>query len=185
MIKVYNTISCCGIDCGLCPRYHTRGDSVCPGCDGPGFSDKHPSCGFISCCVVKRGLETCAECGDYPCKRFDAEKSGYDSFVTHQRVFANLNMIKSGGYDDFLSQQLMRMNILKDMLERFDDGRSKSFFCLSCALLPVDKLKEIQLMMDQSDDSLTSGERCGLIRKRIQSVADEMMIELKLNRKVS
>jgi len=33
-LKIYNTIGCCGIDCGLCPRFYTKGDSVCPGCGG-------------------------------------------------------------------------------------------------------------------------------------------------------
>ena len=64
--KKYFTIGCCGIDCGLCPRFHTKGDSVCPGCGGLGFKEKHPSCGFLTCCVTKKGLEVCSDCPDYP-----------------------------------------------------------------------------------------------------------------------
>lgn len=39
-MKKYETIGYCGIDCGLCPRYHTKGDSVCPGCGGLYFKEK-------------------------------------------------------------------------------------------------------------------------------------------------
>ena len=88
--KEYNTIGCCGIDCGLCPRFYTKGDSVCPGCGGPDFKEKHPSCGYLTCCSIKKGLEVCSECDEYPCSRYDAEKKGLDSFVTHKKVFPNL-----------------------------------------------------------------------------------------------
>src|SRR5512145_448571 len=67
-LKKYETIGCCGIDCGLCPRFHTKGDSACPGCGGVNFKEKHPSCGFVTCCVIKNGMEVCADCKDYPCK---------------------------------------------------------------------------------------------------------------------
>lgn len=74
-LKKYETIGCCGIDCGLCPRFHTKGESGCPGCGGLNFKDKHPSCGFLTCCVIKNELEVCSDCNDYPCKRFDSEKA--------------------------------------------------------------------------------------------------------------
>ena len=63
-LKKYNTIGCCGIDCGLCPRFHTNGASACPGCCGKDFKEKHPSCGVVTCCVDKHKFETCA---DTPC----------------------------------------------------------------------------------------------------------------------
>ena len=141
-LKKYETIGCCGIDCGLCPRFYTNGDSACPGCDGLNFKEKHPSCGFLTCCVIKNGLEICSDCKDYPCKRFDSEKDGYDSFVTHKKVFANLDYIKTNGIENFINNQRVRIDILNCLLTNFDDGRSKNFYCISCALLPVEKLQE-------------------------------------------
>ena len=66
-LKKYETIGCCGIDCGLCPRFHTTGDSACPGCGGLNFKEKHPSCGFLTCCAIKNGREVCSDCSHYPC----------------------------------------------------------------------------------------------------------------------
>lgn len=142
-LKKFDTIGCCGIDCGLCPRYYTKGDSACPGCGGLNFNNKHPSCGFLTCCVIKKGLEVCSDCDDFPCKRFEPEKEGYDSFVTHRKIFPNLEYIRNFGLEKFSEQQKIRIGILSDFLQNFDDGRSKSFFCMSCALLPLDKLTEI------------------------------------------
>jgi hypothetical protein len=179
-MKNHPTIGCCGIDCGLCPRFHSSGPSACPGCHGENFRDKHPSCGFVTCCVTKRGLEVCAGCEDYPCKRFEPEKAGYDSFVTHQRVFANLDEIRAQGIGPFIAQQKIRMEILTWLLQNADDGRSKSFFCLACALLPVDRLAELQEWMRSLPDDLDIKARNRLVRDRLTAMAEGLNITLKL-----
>ena len=182
-MKTYSTIACCGIDCGLCPRYHTDGPSACPGCGGLNFKEKHPSCGFVTCCVTKHGFEVCSDCSEYPCKRFDTEREGYDSFVTHQMVFANLDAIKTNGMDIFLEQQSMRIKILTDLLENYNDGRSKSFFCLVTALLPLDTLRNAQKFAHDLDIHLTLKERNKRLKDKLKSLAKAINIELKLRHK--
>lgn len=182
-LKKYNTIGCCGIDCGLCPRFHTKGDSVCPGCGGLNFKKKHPSCGFVTCCAIKKRLEVCSDCKDYPCSRFNSERQGYDSFVTHKMVFANLDYIKSNGIDSFIDQHKVRMNILTDFLAKYDDGRSKSYFCISCALLPLDKLQGTHRFIDKLSDSLTLKEKIKQLKDKLQMIAEKLNIQLKLNNK--
>jgi len=182
-LKKYYTIGCCGIDCGLCPRFYTTGDSVCPGCGGLNFKDKHPSCGFITCCVKKRGLEVCSECEDYPCKKFEREREGFDSFVTHKKVFSNLDYIKNSGIDSFINQQKIKMDILSDFLSFYDEGRSKSFFCISCALLPLDRLIQIHEFMAGIDVEVDIKEKNKLLREKLQTIADVLQIDLKLNNK--
>jgi hypothetical protein len=179
-IKKYNTIGCCGIDCGLCPRFYTKGDSACPGCGGKLFKEKHPSCGCLTCCVVKNGLEVCSECKDYPCRRYDSEQISRDSFVTHARIFANHDFIKKNGIARFIAQQKIRMNILKTLLAEYDEGRSKRFYCVSCALLPLNKLQEIQESAYNLSDSLDVKEKNKRIKDKLQSMAEKMKITLKL-----
>ncbi len=182
-LKKYNTIGCCGIDCGLCPRFHTKGDSACPGCGGLNFKEKHPSCGFVTCCAIKKGLEVCSECTDYPCSRFDSERNGYDSFVTHQKIFSNHDFIRSNRIDTFIDQQKIRMNILIDFLTNYDDGRSKSFFCLSCALLPLEKLFETHRWMVNLSNSIEIKDKNKQLKDRLQEIAEDLKIMLKLNNK--
>ncbi len=183
MLKKNSTIGCCGIDCGLCPRFHTKGDSICPGCGGPNFKEKHPSCGCLTCCLVKNGFEVCADCNDYPCKRIDSEKSGYDSFVTHKKMLVNLDYIKNNGIDLFIDQQKIRVEILTEFLNGYDDGRSKSFFCLSCALIPLDKLQETLRILNDSADLTDLKIKNSRLRDILTKIADSINIELKLNKK--
>jgi len=132
--KKYPSIGVCGLDCGLCPRYYTAGPSICPGCAGPGFHDKHPSCSFITCCVKNRGLEVCAECPEFPCVKFKSEeeyKQGMESssYPSYKKVYSNFNFIKEYGIEKFIEHQNKRIRLLEIMLKNYDDGRSKSFFC--------------------------------------------------------
>ena len=139
-MKRYPMIGVCGLDCGLCPRYYTAGPSRCPGCAGPDFPKKHPSCSFITCCVKKKGLEVCGECLDFPCGKFKSEDEyrqvkESSSYPTYRKVFPNLNFVKEHGIEAFVQQQERRIRLLERMIADFDDGRSKSFYCRSAAWL--------------------------------------------------
>jgi hypothetical protein len=184
-LKKYETIGSCGIDCGLCPRYHTKGDSACPGCGGLNFKDKHPSCGYLTCCAGKKGFEVCSFCNEFPCKRFESEKDGYDSFVTHQRIMPNLYFIKENGIDEFLEQQKIRMEILAGMLANFDEGRTKSFFCLSCALLPLDQLLTLYIVLKADvAESVDLKDKNKKARTLFTDAARSLSISLRLNKKL-
>lgn len=176
-------MGCCGIDCGLCPRFYTKGDSICPGCGGLYFEKKHPSCGLLKCCVVKNSLEVCGECKDYPCNRFTREKDGYDSFVTHQKVLPNLGFIKSNGIDPFIKQQKLRIEILVYFLDNCDDGRSKNFFCLSCALLPLNKLQDTFRFIESKSDITDIKTINKLLKEKLQTIAENLKLDLKLKNK--
>ncbi|MBA7573012.1 hypothetical protein ES708_14801 [subsurface metagenome] len=144
--KKYPTIGVCGLDCGLCPRYYTVGPSRCPGCGGPDFFEKHPSCSFITCCVKKKNLEVCAECSDFPCSKFKSDEEYQQlkessSYPSYKKVMPNLNFIKEHGIEKFMEQQKKRIKLLETMIENFDDGRSRSFFCKVAALFYLTSLR--------------------------------------------
>ncbi len=147
--KRYPTIAPCGLDCGLCPRYYTAGPSRCPGCAGPGFFEKHPGCSFITCCVRDRKLEACGECADFPCAKFKAaeeyerieEQHSSLGYPSSRRVLPNLCFIREHGIDEFVRRQAERIRMLELMLNEFDDGRSKSFYCKAAGTYEVEALR--------------------------------------------
>ncbi|MDI6793370.1 MAG: DUF3795 domain-containing protein [bacterium] len=144
--KIYPTIGVCGLDCGLCPRYYTVGTSRCPGCGGPDFFNKHPSCSFITCCVKKKNLEVCAECSEFPCSKFKSDEEYQQlkessSYPSYKKVMPNLNFIKEHGIKKFIEQQKKKIRLLETMMKNFDDGKSRSFFCKAVALLESANLK--------------------------------------------
>jgi hypothetical protein len=145
-VKTHPTIGVCGLDCGLCPRYYTVGPSRCPGCCDPDFFNKHPSCSFITCCVKKKNLEVCAECSDFPCSKFKSDEEYQQlkessSYPSYKKVMPNLNFIKKHGIEKFVGQQKKRIKLLETMIENFDDGRSRSFFCKAATLLDLISLE--------------------------------------------
>ena len=187
-VKMYPTLGCCGLDCGLCPRYYTIGSSKCPGCCGPEFFSKHPSCSFITCCVKKRNLEVCAQCDEFPCSKFEGEVWTYDSFLTHKKAMPNLSSIKEHGIAEFMEQQKKRIQLLNTMIRSFDDGRSRSFYCIAATLLSIASLEaslnkaeqEIRACSIKPDD--TKG-RARILRGFLESLADEEGIKLSLKKK--
>ena len=146
ILKKYPTIGVCGLDCGLCPRYYTVGTSRCPGCGGPDFFKKHPSCSFITCCVKNKGLEVCSECSEFPCAKFKSaeeyeqlkESSSYPSC---KKVLPNLYFIKEHGIRRFIGVQKKRVKLLETMISKFDDGRSRSFYCRAATFHDLKILK--------------------------------------------
>jgi hypothetical protein len=188
LLKSYPTLGCCGLDCGLCPRYYTVGESKCPGCCGPGFTDKHPTCPFVTCCVKKKKLEVCAACDEFPCARTEDSENVYDSFVTHRKTLPNLLDIRQHGLNKFIEEQQKRIYLLETMLSQFDDGRSKSFYCIAAALLPIPVLEEAMNLAEQQvrkrnigvDDIKT---KAALLKEILGELANQQGVELKLRKK--
>lgn len=183
-IRAHPTLGCCGIDCGLCPRYYTVGDSRCPGCAGPDFHEKHPACGIITCCVKNKGLEVCGECDEFPCAKLKGWGDG-DSFVTHQKAYPNLEFIKEQGLERFIEQQCKRIALLEKMISSYDDGRSKSFYCLSAGLLAIEDLEATIKKVEQriKAEKIGSGDikaKAKILKELLNDCAGNEGIELKL-----
>ncbi len=190
-VKTYPTLGCCGLDCGLCPRYYTVGSSRCPGCCGLDFFNKHPSCGYITCCVKKNELEVCALCDEFSCRRFAPSVAGggeYDSFLTYKKVRFNLDFIRKHGLRKFMEEQGKRMRYLETMLRDFDDGRSKSFYCIAATLLSKGRLegalertiKKIKVDKVGPGDIKT---RAKILRGFLEFFAAHEKVELRLRKK--
>jgi hypothetical protein len=186
-LKKYPTIAPCGLDCGLCPRFYTVGPSRCPGCAGPNFFAKHPTCSFITCCVKDKNLEVCAECPTFPCSKFKT-KEDYQrmkdspSYPPLRKVMPNLIFIRRHGIEKFLEQQKVRMTFLRTMIDKYDDGRSKGYYCRASALLDPRTLKssvEIAALKVKAEHIKQNDVKAKA--KTLRAVLDEHMSKLSTN----
>jgi len=185
-IKTHPTIGCCGLDCGLCPTYYAKGPSRCPGCYGPDFHNKHPSCSIAKCCVKKNNFESCAECSEFPCSKLKDWHKG-DSFISHRVSLSNLKYIRENGLDPFLTHQKRRIELLEEMLNNFNEGRSKSFFCIATAVLPI---KDLEKAIEKTEEKIKEvgislkdlKVKSKILKKNINKIANRKKIELKLRR---
>ena len=186
-LKQYPFVGACGLDCGLCPRYHTSGPSRCPGCAGNDFEQKHPACGFITCCVKQKHLETCAQCLDWKsCDKvnriMEGAKQG-DSFISYRPLAANYKFIQIHGIEEFARQEMAKTELLGYLLKNYDDGRSKAFYCTSCQLLLLDSLKAAVAKAEMKiNDSANIKEKSRLIKAAISCLADTSGVDLRMRK---
>jgi hypothetical protein len=86
----------CGLYCGNCSDLLL--DKVCHGCGCD------CACAIYRCCVTEKGLESCAECEDFPCTRII--QFTYDPiWRTHLPVLENLRRIQRTGVEAWLDEQ--------------------------------------------------------------------------------
>lgn len=104
----------CGLNCGLCPMYHIREESHCPGCGGPG----RPSCPILRCAGEHGGVEFCSLCPDWSCQRYVQEQA--DSFIPHRNARRDLETVKRVGLEHYRETLGKKMEGLRFLLELED-----------------------------------------------------------------
>ena len=174
--RSYPLFSLCGLSCGLCPM-HLGG--WCPGCGG---GEGHQPCAFIRCARLHGSPEYCFQCGEYPCVRFE-EAAAYDSFLPHRNMCRDLDRAQRMGLDACREQLEERMAVLNFLLERCNDGRKKSFFCLASNLLETEDLRRIRARLEQMSPETPVKARASLAVQLCQEAADRRSVVLKLRKK--
>jgi hypothetical protein len=136
-------IGVCGLACRLCPRYHAQGESRCTGCKGE--QRMSAGCPFITCAVKRKGIEFCWECAESAgCERWARHRElgrTRDSFVSYAALEANIACVQRDGLAVFVAEQSVREELLREMLEEFNDGRSKAYYCVASTVLPTEELR--------------------------------------------
>ncbi len=180
--RQFPLFSACGLNCGLCPRHHTDGTSRCPGCAGEGFAQKHPACGVLSC-RRRRGLEFCFLCEEYPCQKYDGADLS-DSFITHKNQFRDAARARKMGVDAYMAELASRVELLRHLLQQYDDGHRKSFFCVAVNLL---ELRDVEEMMEElavavkPEDPVK--EKAAAAVRLLGEMAEKRNVSLKLRKK--
>ena len=65
-----------------------------------------------------------------------------DTVLFHdQPIAVNFEFVRRNGIEKWAAREEEKITFLKTLLADYNDGRSKTFYCLSVQLLPLDKLK--------------------------------------------
>ena len=179
--RTYPLFSLCGLNCGLCPRHNTQGASKCPGCGGTDFHLKHPTCAVITCSKKHGRMEYCFECPAYPCERYSriGEK---DSFMSYRNVIADFERAKTGGIEQYTQELTEKIEILEFLINTYNDGRRKAFYCNAVNLLPLPDLREIMSEIKErtADSDIPLKEKIEEIVRLLEARAASRNIQLKL-----
>ncbi len=139
----YLEIGVCGLSCRLCPRYQSEGKSRCFGCKTK--SRMIAGCPFITCALKKKGIEFCWYCKESKtCEKWMKHREAgekVDSFKCYQKLEDDVAFIQKNGVTKFEKQQKVRERLLKEMLQEYNEGRSKSYYCIASTVLEIEELK--------------------------------------------
>jgi hypothetical protein len=169
--------SLCGLNCGLCPMHIGH---YCPGCGGGAGNQP---CAIIRCSQQHSGIEYCYLCDEYPCQKYEGFDA-FDSFITHRHQLKDFDKVKKIGIDAYRLELSEKIEVLKYLLENYNDGRRKSFFCLAANLLELQDLKSaMEHIKEFEKDNLSLKEKASNAANVFQDVAAKRGIVLKLNKK--
>ncbi len=101
-------------------------------------------CPFITCAIKKVGIEFCWDCRkNESCEKWKKHRElgkEYDSFKTYQKLEDDINFIKAKGVKAYDEQQRIRESLLIGILNEFNEGRSKSYYCIAATVMDIDEL---------------------------------------------
>lgn len=180
--REYPLFSLCGLNCGLCPRYQTEGTSKCPGCGGPDFHLKHPTCAVITCNKKHENVEFCFQCSSYPCEKYK-RISPVDSFISYKNVIDDFNKAKNDikGYKKLLNEKI---KVLDYLLKNYNDGRSKNYYCVAINLLKIETLKSLISHIEKniSNQDIDLKSKLKLIKDLFEEAAKKENVKIKLRK---
>jgi hypothetical protein len=184
MAVKYVEIGVCGLSCRLCPMYQTQATSKCAGCKST--SRMAVGCPFITCAVKNKGIEFCWQCPENnTCKkwmRHREEGKHRDSFKCYQKLEDDILFIREHDVEEFDMQQKIREALLKQMLDGFNDGRSKSYYCIAATVLPLYELQNIILKAQKQSTGKQLKEKSKILHTILEQNSTQKGYCLKLRK---
>jgi hypothetical protein len=143
-------------------------------------------CPFITCAVKRKELEFCWDCVENgSCEKWkkhrDAGKK-YDSFTCYQKLEDNIAFIRKNGLDEFERLQKLREELLKEMLQEFNEGRSKTYYCIAATVLEIEELEAALKQAKESPKKLDLKGKSKLLHGILDDIAEKKRYCLKLRK---
>lgn len=180
----YPEVGICGLSCRLCPQYYTEGHSRCGGCKTE--IRMCVGCPFITCAIKKKGIEFCWDCDEHEsCEKWKNHREAgkkTDSFKCYQNLEHDIAFIRKNGIDTFEKIQKSRGDLLTRMLDEFNEGRSKSFYCIAATILEIHELEDIMERAKKESGGMDKKSKARVLRDIINKTSEQRGYYLKLRK---
>ncbi len=182
---IYPQIGICGLSCRLCPNYQTDAASRCQGCKS--LDRMALGCPFITCAVKKKELEFCWDCKESAsCIKWLAHREHgkhHDSFKCYQTLENDVGYILENGVEAFEQAQKAKEMLLLDMLQEFNDSRSKSYYCIAATVMEEGELRNALVTARELSGGLDIKAKAKMLHGILNDIAVEKGYLLKLRKK--
>lgn len=180
----YPEVGVCGLSCRLCPAFHRETASKCDGCKSE--SRMVVGCAFINCAVKRKGVEFCWSCEENEsCEKWRRHRELgrlHDSFVCYQKLENNISFVQVHGVAEFEKQQKNRERLLVAMLEEFNEGRSKTYYCVAATVLETEDLEKSLAEARKQVSGLKPKEKARVLHAILDRVAEREKCDLRLRK---
>ncbi len=99
--------------------------------------------------------------------------------MPYTNVLSDMQKAKNGGIEKYIRELEHKTSVLRFLLEQCNDGRKKSFYCLSVNLLPLEELTRIHEKLKQ----IELKQRVSTALKLLREAAERNSIVLTLRKK--
>jgi hypothetical protein len=180
----YPEIGVCGLSCVLCPLYQTEAKSRCGGCKSEGRIAV--GCAFITCAVKRKGIEFCWDCEEGgTCERWQKHREfgkRHDSFKCYQKLENDIFLVQQSGIAKLRRLQQKKEKLLREMLQHFNEGRSKSYYCLAATVLEIEEVKDALTKAKRQSASLGIRDKSAVLHSMLDGIATQKSYLLKLRK---
>lgn len=143
-------------------------------------------CPFITCALKKRGVEFCWDCEEHDtCEKWhkhrETGKKG-DSFKCYQKLEDDIAFVRKNGIDAFEKIQVAKECLLRTMLEEFNEGRSKSYYCIAATVMETGELEGALVQAGKEVPGPDRKERARALHAILDEIAKQKGYLLKLRK---
>jgi len=160
-------------------------DSRCPGCK----SDDRikVGCPFITCAIKRKGIEFCWDCVERDtCEKWKQHRESgkkVDSFKCYQKLEDNIAFINTKGISEFEEIQKIKEQLLRTMIAEFNEGRSKSYYCIAATVLEIEELQSSLAEAKQKSAGQDIKNKSRLLHSILDNIGRKKNYCLKLRKK--
>ena len=105
-----------------------------------------------------------------------------DSIVCYQKLEDNIDFIQKNGMDEFEKQQKTREKLLWAILAEFNEGRSKTLYCIAATILEIGELESILEMGREKSNGLDIKAKSEVMHSFLNEIAENKNYLLKLRK---
>lgn len=119
-------------------------------------------------------------CGKW--RKFREAGKQHDSLLSYQRLEDNIAFIQKNGMEEFKKQQETREKLLRAILTEFNEGRSKTFYCIAATVLEIGELESVLENARAKSKGLDIRVKSEVMHSLLNEIAENKKYLLKLRK---